>query len=394
MREEFSFEDLINPVSWTRFVQEYHEKKPLLVKRQDREYFTRILTMDRINDHLGSADLIYPGVRLVKDANEVSPAQYTYTVTTTPRKSTEGVVDKEKLFSYLFAGYTVILNSHERHSREVLHLRHLAEKTFGAKAQANIYITPRGSQGFTPHWDTHDVFILQIAGSKQWRIYDSPITLPSKNQLFDGNWDPTLPSLTATLEAGELLYIPRGYVHDATAEHDQLSIHITLGIKAYTYGDLLRILLGRLDEEFFFRRSISISTSVDTSSLSEAVADYITPERVDAAMKEIHGFFLGDRPADVADRLRDYLAVDRLTLATELSRRQSTYYEIATENGQVVVRFNNKAVRLPAFVRPSIEFITSNPRFQVGDIAGALDDQGKMVLCRKLVEEGFLTISG
>src|SRR4028119_2138758 len=173
MRAHYAFSYLIHPLTWEMFIDEYHEKKPLLIKRDQPKYFAQILTVDRINDHLSSADLIYPGVRLVKDANEVSPAIYTYTVTTTPKKSTDGVVDKEKLFAHFYSGHTIVLNSHERHSLDLLHLRHVAEKAFGAKAQANIYLTPFGSHGFTPHWDTHDVFILQVGGSKEWRLYNS-----------------------------------------------------------------------------------------------------------------------------------------------------------------------------------------------------------------------------
>ena len=37
---------------------------------------------------------------------------------------------------------------------------------------ANLYLTPPRAQAFPPHFDTHDVFILQLEGSKQWRIYD------------------------------------------------------------------------------------------------------------------------------------------------------------------------------------------------------------------------------
>lgn len=330
-------------------------------------------------------------MRLVKDANEVSPGKYTYTVTTTPKKATEGVVDKEKLFAYFFAGNTVILNSHERHSREVLHLRHVAERVFGAKAQANIYLTPRGSQGFTPHWDTHDVFVLQVGGKKEWRVYDSPIKLPSKNQLFAGDWEPTSPLLTTTLAAGDLLYIPRGYVHDAAATEDDISLHITLGIKAYTYADLLRILLGGIDEDLFFRASIAPGFGVDLKRFAEYVADYVTPARAHAALGEIRQFFASNRLADSSDRLRDYLAVRDLNPTTELRSRKSTYYERDVTDAEVVLRFNNKAIRFPGYIKDSVDFILAAERFRPSDVPGRIDELSKVLVCRKLVEEGFLT---
>jgi hypothetical protein len=391
MEQEYDFADLIHPVAWATFLAEYHEKQPLVVKRAQPDYYADILTIDRINDHLGSADLIYPGVRLVKDANEVNPAKYTYTVTTTPKKATEGVVDKEKLFTYFLSGYTVILNSHERHSREMLHLRHVTEKAFSAKAQANIYLTPRGSQGFTPHWDTHDVLILQVGGKKDWRVYNSPIKLPTKNQLFSGEWERTPPLLATTLESGDLLYIPRGYVHDATATDNHISLHITLGIKAYTYADLLRILLGRIDEDLFFRASIAPGFGIDLDRFAKYVAGYVTPQRASAALEEIRQFFGSNRLADSSDRLRDYLAVGDLKATTKLRKRRSIYFERDLNNTQVVLRFNNKAVKFPDHITDSIDFILAAEQFRPRDLPGRIDEPSKVLICRKLVDEGFLT---
>ena len=56
------------------------------------------------------------------------------------------------------------------------------EAELGAGVQANSYYTPRRSQGFAVHHDTHDVFVLQVAGEKHWRVYDPLLELPLKNQ--------------------------------------------------------------------------------------------------------------------------------------------------------------------------------------------------------------------
>ena len=97
---------------------------------------------------------------------------------------------------------------------------------FQSSGSGKRYLTPEVAQGFTPHYDTHDVFILQIAGSKQCWIYDSPIQLPLKSQQYH----PAAERLGSPLyqfdvTAGDVIYIPHGYINEAaTAESTSLSI--------------------------------------------------------------------------------------------------------------------------------------------------------------------------
>ena len=46
----------------------------------------------------------------------------------------------------------------------------------------NVYVTPANSVGFVSHFDSHDVFVLQLYGSKNWRVYDHPpVILPAND---------------------------------------------------------------------------------------------------------------------------------------------------------------------------------------------------------------------
>lgn len=47
----------------------------------------------------------------------------------------------------------------------------LLQEYFGCFVGANVYLTPPGSQGFAPHYDDIEAFIMQLEGSKEWRIY-------------------------------------------------------------------------------------------------------------------------------------------------------------------------------------------------------------------------------
>jgi bifunctional lysine-specific demethylase and histidyl-hydroxylase NO66 len=109
----------------------------------------------------------------------------------------------------------------------------------------NVYLTPPSSQGFRSHYDDHDVIVLQLEGEKDWQVFDrttdEPLRGPTNVQVSDGQ----APVLAARLAPGDSLYVPRGFVHCATAA-GLSSLHISVGIYAATAADLLRYALNTL----------------------------------------------------------------------------------------------------------------------------------------------------
>ena len=155
----------------------------------------------------------------------------------------------------------------------------------------------------------------------------------------------------------------------------------------------MRIVFGTIDEDLFFRESIPIGFDLDRDRFIAHVASYVSADKVDRALAEIKTFFACNRLADPSDRLRDYLKSSTLGSTTQLRKRPSTFYDTSADDAHVTLRFNNKAVKLPAFVKDSIDFIVATEQFQVGQLPGSIDDASKIVLCRKLLDEGFLTLS-
>jgi len=390
-----AFDRIVHPIPFDEFLASYHEKRPLLVKRHDPSYYNDIVTLDQVNSHLGEGHVTYPGIRLVRHGEEADPGDYTYAITTATG-TTDGIVDKEKLFVHFHDGYTIILNWYERHSAGVLHLRHITERAFHADAHANLYITPRAARGFGPHWDNHDAFILQFEGTKEWTVYDSPVLLPGrKRQFVDGEWTAVEPTLKATLEPGDLLYLPRGFVHEANST-DEVSCHLTLGIDAYTYADLALRLLEHIDDDPWFRRSLpsSYKTGIDPRSFHEELARYISTVDLQAVTDGLYAEFASARLPDSSNRLLDYVRLRDVNAATTLARKPDMFFDVQCPGDELVLRFNDKALRFPSPARESIQSILQAGAFRIGALPGEMDLESKIAVCRKLVEEGFLSIIG
>lgn len=109
---------------------------------------------------------------------------------------------------------------------------------------ANVYLTPPGTQGFAPHYDDIEAFVVQLEGKKVWKVYPPMNAAQTLPRFSSGNFKraeiTSPPLITVELEPGDLLYFPRGYVHEAHATEGAHSLHITLSTcQRNTWGDLL-----------------------------------------------------------------------------------------------------------------------------------------------------------
>jgi JmjC domain len=152
-------------------------------------------------------------------------------------------------------------------------------RRFAAGSQINLYLTPPRQPGFAPHFDITDVFIVQCLGAKAWRLYDdysNRIDLP----LMDTNWDPDRfkPSSQPppiTISAGDVLYVPRGVLHEAFCT-DQESMHLTISLTPLTVADLIARELQRVGAgNIRFRQRVSWEVEDEGESAIERITTLV-----------------------------------------------------------------------------------------------------------------------
>jgi len=165
---------------------------------------------------------VWEAVQVVHNEREISRFDYT---DDTQR------INPQALAQHYHQGATLIISEAHKHFPALASLCRQFSKTMQMRCQTNVYLSPPKNQGFRSHYDTHDVFILQVNGSKTFRFYRSDVALPFPDDQYDPEQNPhTEVEHEVTLNAGDTLYIPRGLVHDALAQNDEPSLHITLGV--------------------------------------------------------------------------------------------------------------------------------------------------------------------
>jgi len=232
-------EALLAPVGISSFFAKYWMQRPLHVTREadisampisltDIEY----LTLSLISPPQG-------WLTVVRDGTEVNPAGL---------RGKAGFIDAQRLREVWAAGCTILLTNLQRRVPAVSALTRQLEidllqhgVALSQPIVANAYATPSKSQGFKPHFDMHDVLILQIEGRKRWRLYPprEPYPLELRRLSPDELGDP---GMEVELSPGDLLYIPRGHPHDANSLQGA-SLHLTFSIHVHTWLDLALALL-------------------------------------------------------------------------------------------------------------------------------------------------------
>lgn len=151
-----------------------------------------------------------------------------------------GFVDRAAIARFYREGSTVIVNQAQRFLPALGQLCQGMEHIFSCHVQTNLYLTPPGQQGFSTHFDNHDVFVIQVEGEKAWRLLGVPLDRPFRGEKFDSS-EHASGALREefTLRAGDCLYVPRGMMHDAATSGDTPSLHITVGLISKTWADLL-----------------------------------------------------------------------------------------------------------------------------------------------------------
>src|SRR5581483_9228552 len=229
----------IDPVAGDEFLATHWEQQPLAVPRAEDGRFDDLLTVADVERRLSDGSARYPAFRLVRDGGQVARTEYSSDLPWRP-DSFPGVADPARIAALFERGATIVLQALHHNWLPLAHFCRELERELEHPAQANAYYTPRRAQGFAVHHDTHDVFVLQVAGEKHWRVYQPLLELPLKDQRYTAALGAHgSPVLELTLRAGDTLYLPRGWLHDALTS-DSDSLHITVGLNVYTWLDAFR----------------------------------------------------------------------------------------------------------------------------------------------------------
>lgn len=387
------FARAIAPMTVETFFAEYFEKKHFVIRREDSDYYTDLLSLRDIDNVLTRQILPVEAMNLVSLGKPVPDEDYSFP---------SGYVDPVATSQYFCEGSTIVLPALHRRLPQLAAFCRSLETVFSCDLQTNIYLTPDNAQGFKTHYDSHDVIVLQTHGTKTWRIYESELDLPLLSQAFSPDGFVAGKQIDEfVLRAGDMAYVPRGVVHDAIAT-DEISLHITTGLLSTRWVDLVMDAVAALAErDVAFRHAVPPGIAGDGFGRDGArqtfrdlllrAADAIDP---DATLDSFAASFRGRLVPVVPGQFFQRLSIDAIEPGSKVKRRPDLIHAFTAREGEdgeeIVLSVYGKEIIFPIIAEATLRDALSKSEFVVGELGGDIDAPGQAVMVRRLVREGVL----
>ena len=350
--------------------------------------FAALLPWAELDRVLRQHRLDFPRLRLALDGEVVPAHEYTEMVQT--RRS--GLVPRirsAELAERLRAGATLVLDSANELFDSVADLAVNLEHGLRERIQVNLYAGWGKTHGFDVHWDDHDALIVQISGRKRWRMHGVTRARPLQRDVELPERPEGEPVADFMLEAGDVLYLPRGQWHDVSAVGEE-SLHLTIGFNRATGVDLVGWLADQVRSAELFRDDLPrFAEPADRAERAAALREHLLGLMGDDLLDR----FLADRDAqapahprpglpwsatsellpandDVEVRLlapRAVLTRDENTVTLAASGRRLVFAAAAAPVLDALARGTPRSMRSLADAAPELEQVTV--RALLGELA-------------------------
>ena len=224
-------QSLLGDTTVDDFINDYWEKKPLVLKRSDPNFYGNLLTLPIIKEVIKMNELEFQ-----TDVNVTR-----YVDGEKEFVSENGKISVEDVDRLMNENKATLQFYHpQRYIDDLWNIVEKMETYFGSLVGSTVYITPADSQGLAPHCEDIESFVLQLEGKAEWKIYKAMVELSrdyTQDLLQESIGDPTLEIL---LEPGDLLYFPRGVIHQCKTDNTGYSTYISMSTyQQNTWGDFM-----------------------------------------------------------------------------------------------------------------------------------------------------------
>jgi len=390
------FSDLLYPKDDNNFFSKYWEKQPLVIRRDNPDYYSGLFSIKDVDVVLALNQFKSPDIRVVKNQEPLLPSKY---------ENPDGTLKLNHLYTSYADGYTVVINELQRFWQPLRVLCQNIQNQLSHQVVANMYLTPKEQKALMPHYDTHDVIVLQVYGKKHWKVYDCTTETPllhSFQPIFQRSQLGKPKEIT--LQAGDMMYMPRGYPHEAMTS-DESSLHLTIGIHPDQWVDLLTNALKKMAfTDVEFRKALppgylnfnNLTPEVVNgmmNTFNRLINQFSKNADARGALQLLGESFrnkvilAGDGHFEQIDRMGD------LQLDTLVEKRQKMNARVV-QNGQFSwISFPGNTIKGPAHIASALHFISAsgNP-FKINELP-SISDKNKIKLTQRLLRGGLLKVT-
>ena len=356
------------PISRSDFLQFYQERQPLLMKgavssvkfswSDANELFQRCDATS--HDFKLSCDGIRPKHEYVESYLDVGTLRHRLV--------------KPALYEFMRNGATLIANKIVNEPLVTQFARVVADYT-GRQVVSSAYAAFGNRDSFRAHWDTRDVFAIQLIGRKRWIVYEPSLEAPLYTQQtrdYEHLYPcPTEPYMDVVLEAGDVFYLPRGWWHNPLPLGEE-TFHLAIGTFPAFTMDYLAWTVREAQALLPARRSLSNNWEADEENLRD------TAQRVGAMIADSANYrrfmdeFIAGTREETPLALEVFGRPDVDVLSDDVGLRIAASRVHGIESNYVIA--NGVKLNLDASGVSLMRRIADNPGIKVGDVLTGVDE--------------------
>lgn len=390
-----NFSNFMEPIGLDHFIEKYWEKEVLHIERDDQEFFSTLFSVANLDKVLEFCRPKGSSLRVVKSQQVLNPTIY---------ENQDGSLNLNQLYTAYADGNTIVINEIQRFWDPIKLLVENIRQDLNHNAVANLYLTPENEKALSPHYDTHDVFALQISGEKHWIVYDdthykTPL-MHSFQPVFQR--EQLTGAREITLKAGDIMYMPRGVPHEAYTT-DSSSMHITIGVHSTQWLDFIsKALLNLSQTNLELRKALPIGhlNLSETEILSEdAKANFMIllnsifeKENIEGTLNILSEEFRNKEQIKPDGHFVSLDKLNHVNLDTVLAKRKGLTSKVTNHFSGARILFQGNTIKGPSQIANTLEFISNqNTEFSVNEIPN-VSDENKIKLAKRLIRGGMLRI--
>jgi len=206
-----TFEELVAPLNEAEFLSLLRERKLTLLRGANADRYTGLLSWKMLRGMLERGeyprDLVH--LRLSRDSMTVPLDRWFSKNTNGPGSK----VDVAKVEAYMAEGFNLCITCIDEQAPHLTALCNDIRTRSFEQIKLGVIVTIGKFGAFKLHYDPEDLIILQVEGSKRWKIYGPAVSNPVIGMPQQEPPPEQSPIFDEVLQPGDFLFVPGGNWH-------------------------------------------------------------------------------------------------------------------------------------------------------------------------------------
>jgi ribosomal protein L16 Arg81 hydroxylase len=246
-----SLKELVAPLTESEFLTLLRQRKLTLLRGTNADRYSKLLSWEALKRIIEGGEYWLEDVRVTKEKVIIPPLFYL----------TDGKLDAAKLEVLLAHGASIIMTHLQRKVPSIASLCDNIKLRLPERIIAGMILTTGAGGALDLHYDSDDLIILQVEGTKRWQIYGPTVAYPVK-ELPKELPSKSVPIFDEFLLPGDFLFVPSGNWHQCENGPGR-SLHLGIGFVPPNVYYAMKAITSKLLYEEMFRVPL---TRIESSS--------------------------------------------------------------------------------------------------------------------------------